>query len=296
VPVVAEAGRILSVISKDAALPLTPVRALSATGTEKFVADAVVLIAEDDEINTLVAVALVNKLGLRTATARNGREAVAMAAGYDYAAILMDGQMPEMDGFEATRQIRACERGRRVPIVAMTALTTPADRARCLDAGMDDVLSKPVDRDALRRTVERYVAREASASRTDTPSQEADCAPSGDGDGPRGAALDVVVISELRRVLTPAMRVKLFEVFDDQMHRTIGLLGAAADHGDGAEVARLGHLLVGSSAGIGARRLRFFCEQLERFGPADTIDVDEIDRLRVTAAQDSVFLQQELCA
>jgi CheY-like chemotaxis protein len=110
-----------------------------------------VLIAEDNEINCMLAEALLGALGLKTEVARHGGQAIDMAAARDYAAIFMDCQMPVADGFEATRQIRAAESGRRVPIIAMTALSMPGDRERCLAAGMDDYLSKPIRASELER-------------------------------------------------------------------------------------------------------------------------------------------------
>jgi CheY-like chemotaxis protein len=82
--------------------------------------------------------ALLAKLGVRTEVARNWREAVEMAGAEDYDAILMDCMMPELDGLQATREIRAAESTRHVPIIAMTALAMSGDRERCLLAGMDD--------------------------------------------------------------------------------------------------------------------------------------------------------------
>ena len=116
-----------------------------------------VLIAEDNEINCTVIETLLGKLGLQTAVAHNGREAIEMAAGHDYDAIFMDCLMPEADGFEATREIRRAENGRHVPIIAMTALSMPGDRERCLAAGMDDYLSKPIRRVALDAAVDRWL-------------------------------------------------------------------------------------------------------------------------------------------
>jgi two-component system, sensor histidine kinase and response regulator len=116
-----------------------------------------VLIAEDNAINCTVIEALLGKLGLQTAVAHNGREAIEMAAGHDYDAIFMDCLMPEADGFEATQEIRRVENGRHVPIIAMTALSMPGDRERCLAAGMDDYLSKPIRRVALDAAVYRWL-------------------------------------------------------------------------------------------------------------------------------------------
>jgi two-component system sensor histidine kinase/response regulator len=103
-----------------------------------------VLIAEDDEINRAVAEALLAKRGFRTAIARDGLEAVEMAAAGDYAAIFMDCQMPELDGYDATRTIRGSEHDRHALIIAMTAHSMRGDRETCLAAGMDDYISKPI--------------------------------------------------------------------------------------------------------------------------------------------------------
>jgi CheY-like chemotaxis protein len=116
-----------------------------------------VLTVEDDPINRIITEAMLASIGLETMMAHNGREAVEMAASQDYAAILMDCQMPEVDGFEATRRIRRAENGRRVPIIAVTALTGPGDRARCLAAGMDDYLSKPLRIEVLNEAFQRWL-------------------------------------------------------------------------------------------------------------------------------------------
>jgi two-component system, sensor histidine kinase and response regulator len=115
-----------------------------------------VLIAEDNEINAMLAMELLGKRGLQTAVAHNGREAVEMARDGGYAAIFMDCQMPEVDGYEATRQIRRDERG-HVPIIAMTAHSMPGDRDRCLAAGMDDYVAKPIRDEQLDAAIGRWL-------------------------------------------------------------------------------------------------------------------------------------------
>jgi PAS domain S-box-containing protein len=116
-----------------------------------------VLVAEDNEINRLVAKVLLDKLGLRMAVACDGREAIQMASVHAYDAILMDCMMPEIDGLQATREIRAAEGAGHVPIIAMTALAMPGDRERCLAAGMDDYLSKPVRLETLGAVIHRWL-------------------------------------------------------------------------------------------------------------------------------------------
>jgi PAS domain S-box-containing protein len=120
-----------------------------------------VLIVEDNLVNQKVTLRLVEKMGFRPDIAANGQEALAAVRNRRYGVILMDCQMPVMDGFAATEAIRAIEaegpNGRRTPIVAMTANAMQGDRERCIESGMDDYLSKPVSYEDLRATVGRWM-------------------------------------------------------------------------------------------------------------------------------------------
>jgi signal transduction histidine kinase/ActR/RegA family two-component response regulator len=117
-----------------------------------------VLVAEDDEINQLVAVAMLAALGYEADVAGNGRVALEMAAAREYDAVLMDCQMPELDGYAATAELRRREAGpRRTPIIALTAGARPEDRERCLAAGMDDHLAKPLTSAELGAALGRWV-------------------------------------------------------------------------------------------------------------------------------------------
>src|SRR5581483_7179143 len=118
-----------------------------------------VLLAEDNVVNQQIASRMLEKLGCRVDIAANGREAVAMTKLMPYDAVLMDCNMPEMDGYEATQEIRRDERtfGGRVPIIAMTANVAPGDRECCLHAGMDDYLAKPVALESLASALARHV-------------------------------------------------------------------------------------------------------------------------------------------
>ncbi len=120
-----------------------------------------VLIVEDNAANQKVAMRMVERLGYRADKAANGVEAVRMLDRMDYDAVLMDCQMPEMDGYEATRQIRRHERdGRHTPIIAMTASAMAGDRERCLAAGMDDYISKPIKLHVVAAVLERWFGPE----------------------------------------------------------------------------------------------------------------------------------------
>jgi PAS domain S-box-containing protein len=116
-----------------------------------------ILVAEDNEINRLVAVDTLAMLGYLADVARDGVEAVDLAGTGQYAAILMDCQMPKLDGYGATRELRRRERpDRHIPVIAMTASALAEDKRRCLDAGMDDYLAKPIEPAALRAALTRW--------------------------------------------------------------------------------------------------------------------------------------------
>jgi CheY-like chemotaxis protein len=117
---------------------------------------AKVLVVEDNRVNQKVAVALLDRLGYRSDVADDGVIALEMLAKRRYALVLMDCQMPRMDGYATTIEIRRREVGTRIPIIALTASAMAPDRERCLEVGMDDYLPKPIDRDQLAAALERW--------------------------------------------------------------------------------------------------------------------------------------------
>ena len=271
------------------------VAAAAAGGADRASAEEWVLLAEDNEINRTVAGALLSRRGFRTEIAADGREAVAMASAREYAAILMDCQMPELDGYEATRRIRELEHGHHAPIIAMTAHAMPGDRERCLAAGMDDYLAKPVRVEALDRVIERWLPGHQPSARDGTDATGADAGSAGALDR---EDLDHRTISELREALTAEMRATLLATFEESLSKCLAEIAGAARRGDHLELRRVAHLLKGSSATVGARRLGSCCQRLEALSARDgkRIGQAQLDELDLIAAKVCPALREQLLA
>jgi signal transduction histidine kinase/CheY-like chemotaxis protein len=151
----------------DDRLPVRDLFAISRSGRGPVPESApLVLVAEDNPVNQVLAARLLEKCGYRAEIVSNGRQAIEAVKRTTYAAVLMDCQMPELDGYAATHEIRGREHGRQhVPIIAMTAHSMAGDREKCLTAGMDDYVSKPIRSDELRDVLARLVESQISGGR-----------------------------------------------------------------------------------------------------------------------------------
>ena len=212
-----------------------------------------VLLAEDNAINTLLARTLLEADGYDVDCVVNGAEAVEAAREWGFDLILMDMQMPVMDGLQATRLIRQMEGGAgRTPIVAMTANAMPAAIKACRDAGMDEHLSKPIDADAFLTTVRRMVRRD----RVNAPWR---------GHGWEDAPdLDEDVLNGLARLMAPDRFAVMLEDFLSAARDRMDRMDLMAEQGDLRGLATEAHDLKSTSGAFGAIRLQRLAEQLER--------------------------------
>jgi PAS domain S-box-containing protein len=220
------------------------------------------LVVEDNVINQQVLIAMLESMGHVVQMADNGVQAVAAFESDSFDCIFMDIQMPEMDGYEATRRIREIEGGlRRTPIIAVTANAMKGDREICMQAGMDDYVPKPVDPVTLAAAISRAAGRGEKAA-------EPDAAPS-----PRPAAasatLDSNVLDKLasfQRPGQPDMVSRLIDLFLGQAPTHLASLRAALDDARAEDLARAAHALKGASANLGATKLSAIAADLEIAG------------------------------
>jgi CheY-like chemotaxis protein/HPt (histidine-containing phosphotransfer) domain-containing protein len=215
-----------------------------------------VLIAEDNVVNQKVTARMLEKLGYRVDIVSNGLEAVEAVMRGGYAAVLMDYQMPELDGLDATSEIRRREAdGSHIPIIAMTANAMQGDREKCLESGMDDYLAKPVKQETLQAVLSKWVPSQAEGESPRPPRQPA----------PDEEAIDPKVLAELRRLSTEQedLLAVLIGHFLEQMPRGLERLRQALAQGDAKRLARIAHELNGSCGNLGARRMCGLCMELQ---------------------------------
>ena len=247
--------------------------AAASTFAARFVTPPRVLVAEDNDVNQRIARLQMRRIGIDPIVASNGREAIEAFQESRPDIILMDCQMPGVDGFEATRAIRRLERGSgtRVPIVAMTANAVHGDQETCLAAGMDDYLAKPVSFDGIQRALGAWLPEFAAEA--------------GDG-GPNAVATGAEIEERTMTILEAETLTALQALSDDnddllqelvdiylaEAPALIRAIRAASAEGDAEGLERAAHSLKGSSANMGALRLASKALALEELGRAGRID------------------------
>ena len=256
----------------DAVAEALGLAARKASGSSKILGPVFsgqrILLAEDNEANQFVAREVLGALGLEIDIAQNGVEAVAMAQGGRYSAILMDMQMPMMDGLEATRILRAEPIRCRLPVIALTANAMKSDMDACKAAGMDDFLSKPIERASLVHVLKRWISHSSvpppPAASFDLPT---------DGKPERTEPLPPPPVSGLEGLDIPATVRRLGLPFDrllpmflrfaDGLPKMLADIQTAVATGDAGSVAKTAHALAGAAGNLGAERLRAACKAME---------------------------------
>ncbi len=230
-----------------------------------------ILIAEDNAANQEVVVAMLRRLGHSVNIANNGDEAVAAFGSTRYALVLMDCQMPGKDGFEATRAIRRIEQATqatRTPVVAMTAYAVAGDRERCLEAGMDDYMSKPLLYEELVAVVNRNLRK------TRAPAQAVAAETQSLVTEERAPAIDDRVLATLRALESPshALLEPLVSMFLDKTPNAVDEMSSMLVTGDEARVAHIAHDLKSESGNLGARALSSLSSSMQDAARAGRLD------------------------
>jgi PAS domain S-box-containing protein len=264
----------LSAVLSDAARARPPQRIVTRHTVRELRRGVVrILLAEDNITNQRVALGILKRLGLRADAVADGVEAIKALETLPYDLVLMDVQMPEMDGLEATAQIRnphSAVANHQIPIIAMTANAMQGDRERCLAAGMNDYVVKPVSPQALAEALDKWLPKEMSVATARPP------ATIGDAAADSGRAAEVPVFDEsafLERVMGDDEFARaLLEGFLDDMPKQIQALSRFLQTGNLAGAARQAHTIKGAAATVGGEALRAVAFQLEEFLEADNPD------------------------
>ena len=207
-----------------------------------------VLVVDDNLVNQSVVVYMLEKLGCKTEVAKDGAQAVAMHRAHHFDLILMDCQMPELDGYQATGRIRAYEathgRTPRVPIVALTAHVLDGERDKCLASGMDDFLPKPIRPATLREVLGHWLGGTRIANKATEETIPADD------------------LDEMKEMFGSDFT-ELVHLFQSDSVKRIAAMRQAAENRDQTEMIRLAHAMSGSASSMGASSLAFLCKTLE---------------------------------
>jgi CheY-like chemotaxis protein/HPt (histidine-containing phosphotransfer) domain-containing protein len=246
------------------------------------------LLAEDNPVNQRVAASMLHKLGYGVDVVCDGNEALAAITKRHYDAILMDCQMPGMDGYAATRQLRRQEsesvQGGHLPVIAMTANAMEGDRELCLAAGMDDYLAKPIEYARLKTLLEHWLPQQAAATATTA-------------NTPRGQVQGSLTVQRLTEFLgdDPAGIAEMLDIFRDSLQLWRERLRLDMRHG-GQGLRQLAHELKGSAANVGVDALASLAGQLHAAALDGKPDAILLKPGRLTEPEMAIMRQHPLFA
>lgn len=242
--------------------------------------DYKVLLVDDNETNRDIGTRMLHKLGLQVLEAKTGKEALEILSKEPVNAVLMDCQMPEMDGYEATRILRSENTpalNPHVPVIAMTANALAGDREACFAAGMNDYLPKPVDLKSLRRILINALRKSSSVEQTLSRTQQ--------------AVSEVLDLSRLKAIVAEDKEAlhKIFTAFLNSASELVYKLKMIAEEQDLKEAGRIGHQLKGAALNLGANRLSMAASAIERAAKnGNRYELDELLEAWVLTEQELV--------
>ncbi len=276
-----------------------------------------ILVAEDNLVNQKVIVKMLGKFGCQVDVVNNGQEALEAFSQHSYSLILMDCQMPEMDGYQATREIRkyeiegqsqqrdTCSEVRdthHIPIIAVTANTLKGDREKCLESGMDDFLSKPLTVEALKETLYRWTTQEQTESVVSSSSIQRDGSNSTisiptTSDVDEQPHLDMHILNELRELggdEDPNFLASVIDQFVQDIPRHLENIGRAIEQQNADNLMKAAHAFKGSCRNIGATVLADVCFALEQLGRKGTTDgaTQILEQIMAEQSRTQVALEQ----
>jgi two-component system, sensor histidine kinase and response regulator len=272
-----------TVLGRSAAGEEPQALAVQSSKRQRAGAHSRVLVAEDNPVNQKVAVRMLENLGYQVDVASDGREALEALALASYGAVLMDVQMPRMDGYEAAAEIRRREavgNGRHLPIIAMTANAMQGDRQKTLEAGMDDYVSKPVKPGDLGAVLERWVRDDRGTVRQEAP-------------------IDRDVLARLRGLQDEDeadIVAELADMFLEDAHSGLQTVEEALQKGDAPTIETLAHKLKGGSGNLGAGGLVGLLTRMEDMGASGDLSAgfELLKRLREELGKVDLALAAEV--
>lgn len=241
-----------------------------------------ILVVEDNKVNQKVLCLNLEKLAYSFDIANNGLEAIELLSKKSFDLILMDCQMPELDGYEATKRIRTLSNSQRakIPIIALTANAIKGDREKCLEAGMNDYLTKPIDTKKLSMTLEKWIAQ---ASRMDSPTQT------------ETPILSIEVIESIQSLQEPGkpdFLTQLISIYSETSNESMKQLKKAISINDMKALSSVAHSLKSSSANMGAQNMATLCFEFEAMGKKDVSQMPSEEKLKALENEYAKVIQE----